>query len=79
MTLTELTINPGKHTLLAVDISGGQPTGFFFADVTLTLTGSTAFVVSKDRNAGEGEAYTRQPDGTWLGDQGGTVMLCARV
>ena len=80
MTLcTELTIKPGTHTLLAVDLAGGRPVGFFFATVTLTITGSTAFVVSEERHAGKGEAYTRQSDGTWLGDEGGLIALHARV
>lgn len=76
---TEVTITPGTHTLLAVDLEEGRPTGYFFATVTLTLTGSSALVVSEDRNAGRGEAYSRQEDGTWISDDGRVVALHARV
>jgi hypothetical protein len=77
---TEVEIKPGTHTLLAVPIAGDRIIGSaFLATVTLSITGSTAFVVSPERNAGQGEAYSRQPDGAWLGDRGRTILLHARV
>ncbi len=77
---TEVTIPPGKHLLLVAPYDGGRISGTaFLAEVTLTITGSTAFIVAEERNAGNGEAYTRQADGTWLGDSGRTVVLHARV
>jgi hypothetical protein len=77
--LTKLSLDPGEYTLLAVNIHEGRPAAFFVATVTITGTGRTALVVSEDRLAGKGEAYTRQADGTWTGEFGGTILLCARV
>lgn len=76
---TEVTIPHGTHTLLATDIVDGRIGGAFLATVTL-MAGGTAWVITADRNAGEGEAYTRQPDGTWLGwPSERVVALHARV